>query len=152
MKKVILIEDEVHKRDELYLYLDEFIALEKNIDIVQSVRQAILAVETVDYDLIILDMALPTFTVQEGVLDGGLDQALGGVEILRSLKMLGKRSKVVIVTQYPDISLGGKRVKLRQAQMALSKMYNQDVIGAVLYAYKSTGNRMKMKKILESVW
>lgn len=152
MKQVLLVEDEVHKREELSTYLSEFISLEKSIDVVDSVREAVLAVGRKDYDLMVLDMALPTFTIKEGVLDGGLDQALGGVEVLRTLKLLGKSIKVIIVTQYPDISLDGKRMKLKAAQAALTKKYNQDIRGAVLYKYKSSANRSKMKNILDKIW
>ncbi|MBM1690783.1 response regulator [Sulfitobacter geojensis] len=152
VRHILLVEDEVHKRDELSVYLDEFIVVEKAIDVVQSVREAVVAVENKNYDLVILDMALPTFTVSEEVLDGGLDQALGGVEVLRTLKTLGQRIKVIIVTQYPDIALDGRRVKLKAAQAALSKKYNQDIKGAVAYKYKSSANRTKMKNILDRIW
>lgn len=152
MRQILLIEDEVHKREELSTYLSEFVAPEKSIDIVDSVREAVIAVGRKDYDLLILDMALPTFTIKDGVLDGGLDQALGGVEVLRTLKLLGKSTKIIIVTQYPDVYLDGKRIRLRAAQAALSKKYDQDIRGAVLYKYKSSANRSKLKSILDKIW
>lgn len=152
MRQILLIEDEAHKREELSTYLSEFIPQEKSIDVVDSVREAVIAVGIKDYDLLILDMALPTFTIKEGVLDGGLDQALGGVEVLRTLNSLGKSTKIIIVTQYPDVSLDGKRIKLKAAQSALTKKYKQDIRGAVLYKYKSSSNRSKIKNILDKIW
>lgn len=152
VRTVLLIEDEVHKREELSGYLQEYKIGEEFITVVDSVRQAIRTVEMRNYDLIILDMALPTFTIQDDVLDGGLDQALGGMEVLRSLQLFGKAAKIIIVTQHPEISIGGKRMKLKEAQVALKKKYNQDIKGAVLYRYKSSSNHQKLRKILDTVW
>lgn len=152
MKKVLLIEDEIHKREELAAYLNEFGGAELEISIADSVRSAVKAVTGTNYDLIVLDMALPTFTVEEGSVDGGLDQALGGVEILRTLKFLGKRQRIVIVTQYPDITLDGKRVKLNSARSALEKKYGQSIEGAVLYKYRSSVNRQKIKGVVDLIW
>lgn len=152
MKKILLIEDEIHKKEELAGYLNEFLGPDMKLHSVDSVRNAIVAVTDNDYDLVVLDMALPTFTAGGDCIDGGLDQALGGVEILRTLKALGKNLNVVIVTQYPDISIGGKRVKLKAAKLALEKKYSQEIKGTVLYKYKSTLNRPKLKMIVDGIW
>lgn len=152
MKHVLLVEDERHKQEELSGYLQDYIQPKLSLDVVQSVREAVLAVGENDYDLIVLDMALPTFTTGKETSDGGRDQALGGVEVLRTLNSIKKCALVVIVTQYPDISLEGKRVKLRFAQNALAKKYNQKIAGALLYKYKSSQNGPKLKSIIEAAW
>ena len=152
MKNVLLIEDEAHKRDELAEYLEEFVGPDMSLDVVDSVRDAVICVSKKNFELIILDMALPTFTTDGGKVDGGLDQSLGGVEVLRTLRSLSKKANVIIVTQYPDITLDGKRVRLKAAQSALARKYGQKIIGAVLYKYKSSMNRSKLKSVLDTVW
>lgn len=151
MKKILLIEDEPHKREELLSYLSDLDLLEFDIQVCGSVRDAVLKVIESQYDLIILDMALPTFSSDGSGQDGGLDQALGGVEILRALQSQNKKSDVLIVTQHPDIMVSGKKVKLKTASKVLSKQYGQNVVGAVLYRYKSPLNRPKIKKIMDEV-
>ncbi len=152
MKKILLIEDEVHKKEELSGYLNEFITPVPQLDIEGSVRSAVVAVTDNDYDLIILDMALPTFSTDADNYDGGRDQALGGIEILRTLKNLRKRATIIIVTQWPDISVEGKRTKLRHARTVLSKKYEQNVEAALLYKYKSSMNKTKLRDVLETLW
>ncbi|PRZ45613.1 response regulator [Tritonibacter scottomollicae] len=152
MKQILLIEDEAHKKEEITGYLKEFLGSDLILSEADSVREAVMAVTENNYDLIVLDMALPTFTASCESISGGLDQALGGVEVLRSLKALGKELNVVIVTQYPDISLGGKRIKLKAAKTTLEKKYGQKVRGTVLYKYKSSLNRSKIKTIVDSIW
>ncbi len=102
-----------------------------------------------DYDLIILDMALPTFTAEGDAAGRGYDQAQGGVEVLRALKSRNLRAKIIIITQYPDITFGGKRLKLTEAPKVLSRRYNQDVVGSVLYKYRSPSNHTKLTALLK---
>lgn len=148
---ILLIEDEPHKKDELIGHLFSFFGDRLKLENSDSVRSAIELVSRNDYDLIVLDMALPTFSVEGGGSDGGLDQALGGVEVLRSLRALNKRQRILIVTQYPDIFLSGRRVKIGKAQFSLEKMYGQEVVGAMLYKYKSPMNRSKIENLLRRV-
>lgn len=150
--KILLVEDEQHKRDELSLFLLEAGLGEISLDSAESVGDAIMSVESNDYDLIILDMALPTFSVNEVVDEGGQDQQTGGVEILRELKALGKSANVIVVTQYTDVSLGGRHVKLREARKLLSIRYKQNILGLIGYKYKSKSNRSKLTRILRQKW
>jgi CheY-like chemotaxis protein len=118
---------------------------------VDSVHGAYWAVSEHEFDLIILDMALPTYSTDGSAAERGHDQALGGVEVLRALKARGVTSTVIIITQYPDINVGGKRLKLGEAPKILSKRYQQDVIGAVLYKYKSRSNSVKLITLLKAL-
>lgn len=43
----------------------------------------------------------------------------------------------MIVTQYPDFYIGGVKVKLQNSPKVVEEKYNQIMIGAVLYTYKS---------------
>jgi len=151
MYKILLVEDEVHKREELSACLSEYFGDAAAIDYVDSVHAAFWAVSAEDYDLIVLDMALPTFSTDGTATERGHDQALGGVEVLRALKTRGVSRKVIIITQYPEITVAGKRLKISAASDILSKRYDQKVLGGVLYKYKSPGNGMKLKSILKRV-
>lgn len=152
IKKILLVEDELHKLEELTACLQEFYKSGIQLVHVDSVHAAFWAVSTDEFDLIVLDMALPTFSPEGGAaLDRGHDQALGGVEVLRALKQRNLKSRIVIITQYPDITIGGKRIKLSEAAGVLSRRYDQDVIGGVLYKYKSPANASKLTALLKKV-
>lgn len=149
--RILLVEDELHKRDELTECIEEFFAGMVELVQVDSVRSAYWEVSTQSYDLILLDMALPTLSNGEDAADRGYDQALGGVEVLRALKTQGGGGKVIIITQYPDILVGGKRLKLNEAAKVLSARYGQQVVGAVLYKYKSPSNKIKITELLRKI-
>ncbi len=146
--KILLIEDEVHKRDEIRQCVEEVFKMTPNI--VDGVSSAVLAVMEQDFDLIILDMALSTFGDSATDQKKGHDQAQGGVEVLRALKVAGKTPNVVIVTQYPDFYIGGIKTKLKGASVIIKNKYSVNIIGAVLYHYKSKSTKQKITSILRT--
>lgn len=147
--KILLVEDEPHKREELTACLDKFYGEALDLENVESVHDAFWAVKIEDYELIILDMALPTFSTEGATAQRGLDQALGGFEVLRTLKARGLRSNIIIITQYPDITVGGERLKLTSAAGILSQRYEQNVLGAIIYKYKSPANNVRLTNLLK---
>lgn len=151
IKKILLVEDEPHKKEELTASLKGFFKGEAALEHVDSVHAAYWAVSEHHFDLIILDMALPTFTAEEDAAERGFDQAQGGVEVLRALKSRNLKSKIIIITQYPDITFGGKRLKLSEAPKILSQRYGQDVVGSVLYKYRSPSNHTKLAALLKKL-
>jgi CheY-like chemotaxis protein len=151
IKKILLVEDEPHKKEELTTSIESFFKEEAEIDHVNSVHAAYWAVSDRRFDLIILDMALPTFTAEGNAAERGFDQAQGGVEVLRALKSRNSKSKIIIITQYPDITFGGKRLKLSEAPKILSQRYDQDVVGSVLYKYRSPSNHTKLIALLRKL-
>lgn len=148
MSRVLLVEDEVHKRDEMKQCVLEVYGFEP--EIVDGVRGAVMKVMEEDYELIILDMALSTFGESADDKIKGHDQAQGGIEVLRALNAVKKKTKIVIVTQYPDFYIGNAKVKLKQAPKVIRDKYKQDVIGAVLYHYKSKSTLQQIISILRS--
>jgi ActR/RegA family two-component response regulator len=135
--RVLLIEDEEHKAEDLTRRLLAKGVAPGDLKRAIGVRQAVLQVMEGVYDLVIVDMALPTFSSTGDDGSGGGGQAVGGIEILRALSNANASTKVIIVTQYPDIIVGGNRVRLHQAARVLSAKYRQEVLGAVLYSYKT---------------
>lgn len=146
--RVLLVEDEEHK----IAHLTECLAEEFGSDgltTVKSVRDAVRAVYQNNFDLIILDMALPTFA--ETSDGGGVAQAVGGVEVLRAMKETGRRCNVVVVTQYHDILINGEQIALKDVPRKIRDRYAINVLGAVLYSYASPAWRTNFLSLLRSV-
>lgn len=147
MKNILLVEDEVHKRDEMkQCVLDAYGVAPEVVD---GVSNAVHMVQSFDFDLIILDMVLSTFGESAEDKKKGHDQAQGGIEVLRALKASGKVAKVLIVTQYPDFYIGGTKVKLKNSPAVVKEKYHQEVVGAVLYHYKSMPTLQRITSILK---
>ncbi len=146
--RVLLVEDEVHKREEMKRCVQEVYCFHP--DVVDGVSSAVSKVMEENYDLIILDMALSTFGENAEDSNKGHDQAQGGIEVLRALKLAKKSTNVIIVTQYPDFYIGGTKVKLKDSPKIIREKYNQNVIGAVLYHYKSQATLQRIMSILRT--
>lgn len=149
---VLLVEDEGHKTTDLTKRISAAGVLERDLIIAQGVREAVLQVISMNFDLIVLDMALPTFSKNgSGGGDGGLAQAVGGIEVLRALKACGRRARIIIVTQYPDVIIGGERIKLPQIGKVVSAKYEQIVVGSILYSYNSPSWEATFDALMERV-
>ncbi|RVD17817.1 MAG: response regulator [Mesorhizobium sp.] len=136
--KVLLVEDEEHKAIDLTKRIARLGIGEESLTTVQSVREAVLLVVANEYDLIILDMALPTFS-KTGSKDnvGGEAQPGGGVEILRALDASGRKSRIIVVTQYPEVVINGEKAKPHQVAKIVAERYRQIVLGTVIYSYNT---------------
>ncbi|MBL1435579.1 MAG: hypothetical protein COB08_005200 [Rhodobacteraceae bacterium] len=138
MKKfnIALVEDELHKRHRIRGVLDSVYSdvVDVHLAPLLSVREAVLSIRKNDFDLVILDVALPTFPEKGMVGSGGkAQQPGGGLEIIRSLSRIGKKPKIVILTQYLDIPFDGGGIKLNQASKILSRKYEQDIVASIQY-------------------
>ena len=104
--KVLLVEDDPSKEDRLTQAILE-VHPSASLQIARSVQQAVVNVDKGPFDLIVLDIALPSHQSQVGGAQP-LQQPSGGVEVLLELSFGQRSDRVVIVTQYPDIEFGGK--------------------------------------------
>lgn len=149
-KNVLLVEDEDHKITDLRARLVKQGVASSNLTCVSSVREAVLLVSSYPYDLIILDMALPTFTKSESTGTGGLPQTSGGVEVLRALKARGHRTRIIIVTQFPEFVINGERFKPSRVSPAIKRLYDQDVIGTVIYSFNDPDWESRFDQIFKA--
>lgn len=141
---ILIVEDDSFKADDLKKELGE----DYEIDIVTSVRDAVVNVLNYSYSVIILDMALPTFTAN-AISASGTAQPQGGVEVLRALKNTKKNIPVVIVSQYPDIEIDGSIHTLESSADILSKHYDIRVIGSVEYDFQDRGWVKNFRELIE---
>ena len=144
--QILLVEDDVHKSDDIRRTFFEAGV----VYIARSVKEAVCAVEERQYDLIVLDMALPTFRKQVKSA-GGTTQASGGVEVIRAIHRAQVRSTVVIVSQYPDLEIDGKYLPLEKSAEFLLEKYGVNVVGAVRYDYDDRGWVDEFDKLTEDV-
>lgn len=150
--KVLLVEDEEHKANDLILRLEKAGIGKSSLTVASSVKDAVLAVTEVKFDLIVLDMALPTFSKANAKdRSGGIAQSGGGIEVLRTLNSAGISAKIVIVTQYPEIVINGESTKPGQVAKLISKRYNQSVIGTIIYSYNTPEWEQHFDKLMENL-
>lgn len=130
--KALLVEDDEYKLDSLRAALPT----NYEISIARSVNTAVRAVFDGAFNVVFLDMALPTFEKKAGSASG-TSQPQGGVEVLRALKFIGKNAKVVIVSQYSGIEVDDTFIQLHECADLLSKKYSINVVGSIAYDFEN---------------
>lgn len=147
MKKFLIIEDDSFKREDL----SSFVAAHVNRAIIthaSDVASAVHEVQDSEYDLIIIDMALPSHPVIPG---GGSPMSLltGGLEILFELSTLERNDDCVIVTQYPEIEIAERFVAVKAAAAEIKKQFGCDVLACLEYSEYSTDWKIGLANILK---
>jgi CheY-like chemotaxis protein len=132
---VLLVEDDEFKATDLARLLQEHLPTPQ-VTRAASVTSALRAITSDRFDLIVLDMSLPTFDLS-GPGGGGSPQGQGGVEVLRLANRMRAEAQYIVVTQYPDIEIDGSDVPLQQAADRLSKRFALRVRACLPYEFDS---------------
>lgn len=104
--KVLVVEDDQYKAKQLITFLrDSFVTTAVNI--APSVSSGMNKIKSSEFNLILLDMSLPTYDVGPSET-GGRPQGFGGQELLRYIDRLNISTPVIVVTQYERFSDKGQ--------------------------------------------
>lgn len=146
---ILLVEDDDHKVSDLKREIEGFWS-GASLDITRSVRESCMAVRGKRYDLIFLDLSLPTFD-QEKRKSGGAGQPQGGIEVLRMLKRIQHDDPVIIVSQYYEVEFEKKHYSLIDCVNIIVKRYGCNLVGTVLYAFESNDWKAKIRKLMGEI-
>ncbi|PFR16718.1 MULTISPECIES: response regulator [Bacillus] len=147
--KVLIIEDDQNKKKQILSFLEEAF---KNVSIVDkhSYKSGLKEVVSKQYDLILLDMSMPTFdiTVSE---TGGKPMPFAGKEILRQMKRRSIRIPTIVVTQFEKFGDYEKSLNLDELNEELEKEYREIYVGTVYYNPASSSWREDLKENLKLI-
>lgn len=144
---ILLVEDSTHKRDKIIMSLGENINL--NIKSVASYNSAICEAKRNIYDLMILDMSMPTFdkTLEE---HGGDFRVFGGIEIIEKLEKYNKLTAFVILTSFSNFNNKTVSYSLDDISAMLSKCGNL-FKGVIYYSASSSDWAYKLDSIIKEI-
>ncbi|MEB6631172.1 response regulator [Kluyvera cryocrescens] len=109
---ILLIEDETTKAAKIINCLMES-STNNVIQMAKSVTSGIDAIHNNSFDLILLDMSLPTFDISKDEY-GGKPQGFGGKEILREMLNYEMVTPVIVITAYEAFSENGDTGKVKE--------------------------------------
>lgn len=145
MKYLLIIEDDPFKATSLR----EFVALHRNFDQIFMASSLVEAIELVNerrYDLVLIDMAIPSHPTESG---GGSPMSFltGGLEVLFELNQLGRQDQCIIITQY-DIEIAGQFYSVEDAERVISEELNCKLSACILY---DEGNDYWKERLLRHI-
>ena len=118
INKVLIVEDDAYKEEQIVNYLK---SLNNNISITRehSLNSALFNIMRNMYEIILLDMSIPTFDTNEPEHF----KPYGGLMFLDELKRIKSEIPVVIITQFSKFGEGKNEITFDQIKEKCSQKY-----------------------------
>ncbi|NVK19780.1 MAG: hypothetical protein HWE30_13860 [Methylocystaceae bacterium] len=131
--KILVVEDEKYKRDQV---LEALETMDFDFEIVISIsfNDAISKVDTDQFDLLVLDMSLPTYSHQNED-GGGSAQSFGGIDVLRHAEFADNLAPAIFITQYKHFDQGENELTLEDLRRDLHEEFERAFVDVVYYRY-----------------
>lgn len=147
--KILIVEDDEDKRDELIHFLKERSFL--NFSESRSFQSTLKKIKEEDFDLILLDMSIPTYDISPTEA-GGRSQAFGGEMILYELLRRKINTKVIVVTQFDIFGKDDEEITIRDLDEKLEKKFKKTYLGIIQYSISYTSwKELLYKKIINNL-
>lgn len=118
---------------------------------VRSVNAAKRLLREITFDLVLLDMSLPTYSIGNDE-SGGRPQGFGGREVLRFAQRLDVGIRVIVITQFVQFKLGtGEEVDIATLANQLNEEFPNLFVGLVYYNTTSNGWQTELESLLEKI-
>lgn len=131
IRNVLLVEDDDGKCARIRDVVDSLVEGGR-ISVARSYHGAMEYILRERFDVILLDMSLPSFDVTR-VDDGGEFLAFAGREVLRQLRRRTLDARVIVVTQFGTFGKGGDVKTLEELDVELTREYPGRYLGVVQY-------------------
>ena len=147
MVDILIVEDDVHKRDQLVAFLskgEESPSIEQAGSLIGGIR----ALRATKPDYVILDMTLPNYEPES---DGhvGSVLAFGGVEFLRQVRRYKIETKVIVVTQFETFGDDDNAKDRKELDAELREQFSNVYKGMVYYHASLSDWSDELQNLLE---
>lgn len=148
MFKILIVEDDEFKLSSLKQFLDTSFTLTKIYE-ATNLYDATIIINEVTFDLILLDMSIPSHPFQ---IAGGTPKSLpiGGLQVIFELKSLKRTDDCIIITQYPDIEICGSHYPINKAEKSIFEHYNYNVLKCIQYSEGATLWKSELTKVFNN--
>lgn len=146
----LLVEDEGPKLAHIRRFMRESFS-NVSVSDARSVSTALDAIDEEVFDLLLLDMSLPTFDVGHGE-HGGRPQGFGGIEILRHISMAGLALPTIVLTGYeafPDEA--GTLIDLNTLRARMTEEFPETVVAVVHFNSSLDDWKMSLRPVIERI-
>jgi hypothetical protein len=147
MLKILFIEDDEPKLLQISAFLSGF-SQKVNVAIARSLNTACKYIDDDTFDIILLDMSLPTFDGGKTQGASGRQKTFGGKDILMYLWELEISTPVWVVTQFKDFPNEGGAVNLPELHSELIADFPENYKGLVYFEHSNDRWKTQLTEIL----
>lgn len=147
--KILFVEDNVHKRGRIIDFMNS-ISSDLEIDEAYSFTSGWQCLEASCYDLVMLDMTLPTYDRSPSE-SGGRVRIFGGREIARKMVRNKIKTKIAFITQFNSFSDKGNSHDFDELSTEMLEYLDDSFVGMIYYNSSVSAWRDELAKILEDL-
>ena len=116
----------------------------------RSFQSGLAAITRQRYDLIILDMTMPSFDIGPNE-PGGMPQAYGGVDLMRHMKRRKITTPVIVVTQFDRFGAGKERSTIEELGLQLRREFEVQYRGLIQYSVTYDGWKRQLLRTIANL-
>lgn len=148
MNRVLFIEDNRTKADDVSTFMFENYP-EVNFEIKESFTSGLRELFKNEYDLLFLDMSIPT---REGDNNSQINnfEQLGGYQILSEMKRKKKQIPTILITMFNDFGINSSFINLEEINKICMSEFPEFYLGAVFYTSRENSWKEKLINFIES--
>ena len=146
---ILIIEDDTHKLKQISEFITECDS-GYEIALARSYQSGLKSAFSRRFDLVLLDMSLPTFDVKSGE-DGYKFIKTAGIDILTEFRRKKNDAKVIIVTQFDSFGEGSDYIELKTLKQQLRERFGKNYVGAVYYEASQVRWKSELRKMIEKI-
>jgi CheY-like chemotaxis protein len=147
--RILLVDDDENKRRQIADFIDSKNVFEEIVE-ARSLQSGLEAIGAGSYDLIVLDMTMPTFDITASE-DGGPPLAFGGRELLRYMVRRNIRASSVVITQFDQFGEGHNILTLEELNKELERTNVNEYYGTIYFNVADESWKAKLNQVIEAV-
>lgn len=147
--KILIIEDDMNKIEQIEAFL-KLINPDIHTTVKKSYQSGLREIIKSHYDLIVLDMSLPTYDISPKE-EGGPFLTYAGEEILQEMMRRNITSKVIVATQFDSFGEGQDAITLDQLRDRLSMKFKDNYLKSIYYEASEKNWKDEILSIVESI-
>ena len=146
--KILIIEDDKNKSTQIIERLSSYFT-DIDFTVKRSFQQGVKTLRSSSFDVLLLDMTLPTFDIDINS-SGGKIRNFAAMDILDVMQQRQIGLKTIVITQYE--SFGEELVTISQMKDILKDRYNKNFVDIIYYSSSSKSWFESLKKLLGDLY
>lgn len=148
--KILIVEDDYDKRNKIKNFISTSFQGDVTVIEKESLRSGLQEVIQGDgYDLLLLDMSMPSFDVGSSEPGGGTPESFAGKELMIQMKLREIQIPVIIITQYDSFEEG--TISLEELTTDFQIEFEEFFLGSVYYNSAVDGWKTKLSEFLSNI-
>ena len=145
--KILLIEDDKKKTEDIRAFLSSYLS---DVDLVikESYQSGLRELLFNSYDLLLLDMSIPTWD-RSSKESGGNYEKFGGYKILKETVRKRKSVRTILITMFDDFGEGDTSITLSELNQMLESEFPEIYKGAVFYSSRESNWKDELKTLVD---